>query len=76
MSNPKVGDRVVIQRDETKYDSKGTWPRWRGKTGTIVEVNRDRKRPHLTEWGVSFRSTRQRPNGSIHGDDVVTWFKC
>jgi ribosomal protein L21E len=34
-----VGDRVKIQRDETRYPSKGTWPQFRGKTGTVVEIN-------------------------------------
>jgi len=70
-----VGDRVRIERDETRYPSKGTWPQFRGRTGTVVEVNADLKRPHLTEYGVSFGATRRRPNGSLHGDHVVTWFK-
>lgn len=47
-----VGDRVRIERDETRHPSRGTWPWFRGKTGTVVEINRDRKRPHLTEYGV------------------------
>jgi ribosomal protein L21E len=41
-----IGDRVRIERDETRYPSKGTWPRFRGKTGTVVEIN-------LGEYGVA-----------------------
>jgi len=68
VSNPKVGDRVVIERDENLYPSKGTWPRFRGKTGTIVEVN-------LGEYGVVFTKVRKpRSNGSIAMADAV-WFQ-
>ncbi len=70
-----VGDRVRIERDETLYPSKGTWPEFRGRTGTAVEINVDRKRPHLTEFGVMFGKARMRPDGSLHGADIVTWFK-
>jgi hypothetical protein len=73
---PAVGDRVRIERDETRYPSRGTWPQFRGRTGTVIEVNEDRKRPHLTEYGVVFGATRKRPDGSLHGDDVTTWFKA
>lgn len=64
-----VGDRVRIERDETLYPSKGTWPQFRGKTGTIVEINEDRKRPHLTEYGIVFDNSR----GNSYS---VTWFKA
>jgi hypothetical protein len=70
-----VGDRVRIERDETCYPSKGTWPAFRGKIGTLVEVNEDKKRPRLTEYRVAFGAVRRRPDGSLHGDDIVTWFK-
>jgi hypothetical protein len=72
---PHVGDRVWIERDETRHPSRGTWPQFRCRTGIVVEVNTDRARPHLTEYGVIFGATRRRPNGSLHGDDVVSWFK-
>lgn len=65
---PHVGDRVRIERDEDTYPSKGTWPQFRGRTGTVVQINTD-------EYGVDFGTTRRRPDGSLHGDDVVTWFK-
>jgi ribosomal protein L21E len=42
-----LGDRVRIERDEIRYPSKGTWPQFRGRTGTVVEVNAD-------EYGVVF----------------------
>lgn len=76
--NPTVGDRVRIERDETRYPSKGTWPQFRGRVGTIVEVNADRKRPRLTEYGVVFGATRTLPDGSTraaNGCEVTTWFK-
>ena len=73
---PRVGDRVRIERDEQCYPSKGTWPQFRGRVGTVVEVNADRKRPHLTEYGVVFGKTRN-PNkdGSIAAGAGTTWFK-
>ncbi|BBY47645.1 hypothetical protein MARA_11130 [Mycolicibacterium arabiense] len=74
LDTPRVGDCVVIRRDENKYPSKGTWPAFRGRRATVVEVNPD-DRPHLIEYRVSFGPTRRRPDGSLHGDDVVTWFK-
>ena len=71
-----VGDRVRIERNETLYPSKGTWPQFRGRTGTIVEINVDRKRPHLTEYGVVFGKVR-RPNKdrSIAAGHDTVWFK-
>ncbi len=69
----KVGDRVRIARDEDRFPSKGTWPPFRGKTGTVVEINEDRQRPHLTEYGVSFGKVTEAPGsrrlvtGSVHG---------
>jgi len=70
-----VGDRVRVERDETRWPSRGTWPQFRGRVGTIVEINPD-KRPELTEYGVSWSAVRRRPNGSLHGDDSATWFKA
>ncbi len=70
-----VGARVRVERDETRYPSRGTWPWFRGRTGTVVEINVDGKRPHLTEYGVIFGATRRRPDGSLHGAGAVTWFK-
>jgi hypothetical protein len=73
----KVGDRVRIERDETRWPAKGTWYELRGKVGTMIEINWDRKRPHLTEYGVVFGAIRAMPNGGIRaadGRDVTTWF--
>jgi hypothetical protein len=73
-----VGDRVRVERDEARYPSKGTWPRFRGRTGTVIEVNVERRRPHLTEYGVVFGAVHHRPDGSIrpaNGRDVATFFK-
>ena len=59
----KVGDRVRIARDETRYPSRGTWPQFRRRTGTIIEVNTDRNHPHLTEYGVAFGKVTPRTDG-------------
>jgi hypothetical protein len=70
---PALGDRVHIERDETRYRSKGTWPKFRGRVGTVVEINEDRERPHLTEYGVVFGKARTDGRGGQRG--IVTWFK-
>ncbi|MBS1692269.1 MAG: hypothetical protein JST91_08610 [Actinobacteria bacterium] len=75
-----VGTRVHIEREETRYPSRGTWPQFRGRTGTVVEINEDRKRPHLTEYGVIFGKVRHRADrpGSVSaasGQETTTWFK-
>lgn len=71
-----VGDRVRIERDETRYPCRGTWPRYRGRIGTVVEVNRDSKRPHLTEFGVVFGKVRSpRSNGSLAMAGAA-WFRA
>lgn len=80
MIHPAVGSRVRIERDEIRHPARGTWPMFRGKTGTVVEINRDRKRPHLTEYGVVFGKVKERPNrpGTFawSGDESQTWFKA
>ncbi|AIK67768.1 hypothetical protein PBI_EQUEMIOH13_53 [Mycobacterium phage Equemioh13] len=45
------GDKVTVERDETKYPAKGTWKQFRGKTGVITAVIRG---VGDTEYGVSF----------------------
>lgn len=72
----KVGDRVRVDRDEARYPSKGTWPRFRGKVGTVVEVNRG-MRSGPTEYGVIFgsvRPTEHRHSGLAYSGSP-TWFK-
>jgi hypothetical protein len=75
--NIAVGTKVRIERDETLYPSKGTWPQFRGKTGTVVQVNVDRERPHLTEYAVTFGKFR-KPNqhGTIPVGPDTYWFKA
>ena len=71
-----TGARVRIERDETRYPSKGTWPRFRSKTGTIVEINS--AGGGSTEYGVVFGKVTARTDGRgafTHGD-TVTWFKA
>lgn len=36
----KAGTRVRIERDETEYPSRGTWPMFKGRTATVTVVNR------------------------------------
>jgi hypothetical protein len=72
MSNPRVGDRVRIERDETQYPSKGTWPQYRGRVGTVVEVN-------AGEYGVSFGKVtprKSRPSTSDWKSNDVAWFQA
>lgn len=47
-----VGDPVRVERDETRYPSRGTWPQFRGRSGTVVEVNRAGR--GATEYGITF----------------------
>lgn len=83
MRHPRKGDRVLVERDEFLYPGKGTWSRFRGRTGTVVSVNRDsglyrlenkvriyRRRPDsaLNEYGVSFIRTGNKAA-------VDAWFR-
>ena len=77
MRHPREGDQVRVQRDEKLYPSKGTWPLYRGRVGTVVSVNADhrsakvRERERgiiplsITEYGVSFTKS----------PDAAAWFK-
>jgi hypothetical protein len=44
----KVGDQVRVERDERWWPSRGSWPRYRGRVGTVVT------RRHFGEIGVRF----------------------
>lgn len=71
MTAVRVGDRVVIERDEVNFPSKGTWGRFRGRVGTVVEVN-------LGEYGVSFSKVQPRTDGRgrFSWDAAsVAWFR-
>jgi hypothetical protein len=71
-----VGDRVRIERDEVRYPSKGSWPRFRGKTGTVVEVNSAGL--GATEYGVALGKTLPA-SGKAGGNMTahnLTWFKA
>jgi hypothetical protein len=77
-TRPAVGDRVRIERDETRYPPRATWPQYRGRAGVVVEINRDRVRPHLTEWGVCFSAVTVRTDGkgALNWDAAsVAWFR-
>ncbi|OBG28384.1 hypothetical protein [Mycobacterium sp. 852002-51057_SCH5723018] len=74
-----IGQTVRIERDETRYPSKGSWPEFRGRTGTVVEINLDRKRPNLTEYGVAFgkvtAASPQARRATRWDHAAVAWFK-
>jgi hypothetical protein len=63
-----VGDRIRIHRDETRHPSRGTWPQFRGRTGTVVEIN-------LGEYGVVFGKATPRPSGKGYYQTVDAWFQ-
>lgn len=50
----RIGTKVVVQRDETKYPSKGSWPRFRGKRGVVTGTSHG-------EIGVSFSNDAGAP---------------
>lgn len=66
----RVGDRVRVERDESRWPSKGSWPRYRGKTGTVivasnygevgVDLNHQQK---VTAWFLPHELTVERPAG-------------
>jgi hypothetical protein len=60
----QVGDVVRVERDETKYPSKGTWPRYRGQVGTVVAHN-------YGEIGVVFGAVKTSGGGQT---SQVSWF--
>lgn len=74
-----VGDVIRIERDETRHPSRGTWPQFRGRTGTVVDVNRDSTQPDKTEYGVVFGKVERRTDGRgkfiRSGNEPITWFK-
>ena len=69
-----VGDVVGIERDETRNPATGSWPRYRGPRGTVVDVNRAGGGP--TEYGVLFTTlcpTPGRPDALVDSG-APTWF--
>ena len=65
----KTGDIVKVSRDEKLYPPKGTWPRYRGRVGTVVNPNTQ------NEVGVAFKPTWTTDDGKLgwQGSDT-TWF--
>lgn len=53
----KRGDWVRIQRDETRWPSRKSWPLFRGRIGRLFSENADAlpTRTHI-EWSVIFDS--------------------
>ena len=65
MKNLRVGIRVRTERDEKLRPAKGSWLTYRHRVGSIVNINVDKDRPHLTEYGVSFSKSKS----------TEAWFK-
>lgn len=88
MSEFKVGDAVRVERDETLYPSRGTWPLYRGRPGFVVMVNREGGPNGEPEYGVILTTTRppwrRDANGKLrygtgtlsYSSDLVSWFRA
>lgn len=59
-----IGDSVVIERDEKLYPSKGSWPQYSGRLGTVVSINRQD-----AEYGVAFGYV-----GDVQKRAADSWF--
>jgi hypothetical protein len=62
----KVGERVRVERDESRWPSRGSWPKYRGRVGTVVRLNR-----RDGEIGVSFSNRGPNATGVASTD---SWF--
>ena len=58
-----VGSSVRVERDEHRHRPRGTWKHYRGRSGTVVEINHAGK--GAPEYGVGFGKSRR----------VEAWFK-
>jgi hypothetical protein len=69
-----VGDVVRIERDETGHPVTGSWPRYRGRAGTVVEVNR--AGGGRIEYGVVFATAGPAPGrpDALVDLGAPTWF--
>jgi hypothetical protein len=52
----KIGDVVKVERDERLYPSRGTWPKYRGRIGTVVTALQQGEvgvswKPHAATYG-------------------------
>ena len=65
----RMGDLVRVERDETRWPSKGSWPKYRGRVGTIVSINRS---DH--ECGLSWRPNAAAQLGTNTVVGVDSWF--
>jgi ribosomal protein L21E len=63
-----IGDRVVIEQDETRYRSKGTGPQFGGRTGTVIQVRRVRSRVRQV-------TPRTDDRGALQIEGPVMWFQ-
>lgn len=70
----KIGTRITVTRDETRWPSRGSWPRWRGRTGTVVSGTS--LEGSACEYGVVFGAVAQHPDGKPHacGSDSPVYF--
>jgi hypothetical protein len=63
----KAGDVVTIERNETRWPSRGSWPRYRGRTAMVVSVNQG-----AGEVGVTFTRIGATDPASCTAD---SWFR-
>lgn len=76
-----VGDHIKVQRDEKLFPSRGTWSRYRGKTGYICVINEGGGKDDTDEYGVvltihrpAWRKEPDRGHELSYDSDAVLWF--
>lgn len=74
MADFKVGDTVRIERDEKKYPSIGSWPKYRKKPGIVVILNEEDEEVGV-EVGAVLPRIRSDERGLQYSHEQVAWFK-
>jgi hypothetical protein len=73
-----IGQRVRVERDETLHPPRGTWPKYRGRTGTVVAINMRAREIGVLLGAVRAGMLMRRPDGrgyTGYAGDEVTWFE-
>jgi len=75
----RVGAIVRIERDQTRWPSKGSWSKYRGRSATIVSVNvetldagpgtKPRNVPFHVEYGIAWK-----PGADLAATATDAWF--
>ena len=76
-----VGDHIRVQRDEKLFPSRGTWPKYRGKTGYVCIVSEGGGRGDDPEYGVvltihrpPWRKEHDREHELSYDSEALLWF--